>query len=1546
MWCRLLYNAVTLESSSHEQVMFMASDPNISLQPDYPGQDNSDSTQDELCVTDKKGVSITTGNVSGTGIAIGPGAQSNVIFTEEQAYKVSGLPNPYLGLRSFTSAERDIFAGRERIVRTLVDRLSADDGDRLLLIVGASGSGKSSLARAGLLPDLADRLRDAGYTIQTRIIDHPGRMPATLLSHILRDAPDSQSPQFLLLLIDQFEEIFSQTDSSERDAALNLLADEGASSPVPLRIIATMRSDFLPHLITDVRFEPYERRKVVVRAMDEAELQEAIQRPIQVRYPDKRLEPALVKQLAGEAVTDAGYLPLLQVTLEDLWHGGNLRLGAYRGLAKAIQRRADTVYNFRDHDGLRQDTRTPEEQAAVLNLFLDLVRVSLGDEQHDVRWRRLRSELTSVDGQRDWLITDLASARLLRTDREIWQDEEGKREVETVDIVHETLLNNWPTLQVAIDAKRESLRQRERFILALNEWRNNVCSEEYLLAEVRLSEAEKLKQRGDNVFKQEGSLGFYERSLKKCDDERHRRERRQGLVIATLSVLLFIALVTSGLATWRTLEAQDAQHREEQARLRAEGQTLAVQSQLEVGRDPDLALLLSVEAAKKFPSAATEDALRQAIAGAPLTMRGHYGPVFDMAISPDDHFIVTNSGPFLDVLDLKNNQFITRLSNSGINTNGAWFYAVDFSKDGRLLLAAKGGTVFIWRVEDWRRILAVSEHKADITDINTSPDDTKFVTASQDGTARICDIVTGEAVHVLKGHNDRVNRAVFSPDGRQVATASWDHTVKLWDATTGVELRTFEGHTDIVRSLAFSADGSLLVSGGLDQTARVWDVITGKQVSILRGHTSRVTRVLFNERQHQIITASADATIKVWDLESGTERLTLKGHEASVTSLVLVEQDNKLYSSGVDGALRQWDLATGQGELLAQLAPGYVGSIAESSDGTRIVTTATDWSARVWDTANGKLLLTLRSDEASFANAVFSADNQQIMTAGGLDNTIRIWDANNGTQLAKFSPPGTNSLRYALFSPDRKTIAASIGSAVLLINPHTGETLRTLTGSITDTWKLSYSSDGHYLAVTPLSTSINNIEVFDLTSDKVDNSYTLETSGWVRAISFHPTNDSLAAVSVTGEIIIWNLKDRSRKVISTDLSVVDQEVHPDEVGDTRLTAVDFSPDGKLLLTAGLDSIRIWDIETETVVRQLRGHGFAVQDAIFGLKENFVISGDSLGSIKIWRPGQQPELPSIGRNGRSIYQIIRSLDDSILVTVGDEGAYVWDQTTRNQIATLGNSLTTGSLSPDKRFFVGAVNSSAKDSNLLIRLWDMQSHEQVAKQELVSGGSSFAIDFNPDGSRIAVVGEGRTAWILDAKTLSVVLTIDNVNSYYSVAWSNDGQKLLIADLAGPVKVFNTDDGTLEKTYHVPTDIRVAQFSPDASRIAVGFDDGSVELLDASKGTTEWILSGHVGKISSIAFSPDNNLLVSTSMDGTAKLWDVHTGELRSTLKLENIIAAGAVFSADGSRLYIAGMDGIIRQYYVHIDDLILRAKQLVGRELSPEERTRFLGQDVSH
>ena len=789
----------------------MAGDPDTNLQPDYPERD--DSAQEELRVADTKGNSITAGNVMGIGIAIGAGAQASVTITEEQAYKVSGLTNPYLGLRAFTAAERDIFAGRERIVRALVDRLSADNKDRLLFVVGASGSGKSSLARAGLLPDLADRLRSEGYIVQTKIIDHPGRIPATTLTRLFKDAPDVQSPQFLLILIDQFEEIFSHTDPAERDAALSFLADQAASPARPVRIIATMRSDFLSQLIADVRFDSYERRKVIVRAMNEEELQDAILRPIQICYPNKQIELALVKRLASDAALDAAYLPLLQVTLEDLWRGGELRLSVYHGLANAIQRRADAVYTYRDYDGLQQEKRTPEEQTIILGLFLDLVRVSLDDEQHDVRWRRSRSELINNDPYRGRLTTDLVSARLLRTDWEIEQESDLESRIETIDIVHEALLKEWPVLKKEIDNERELLRRRVRFDLALREWRANKQTNVYLLNGIRLSEAQDLSIRGDIVLQDSEAQKFFKRSVELSEIQRQRQQQRTRLALIVLTLTAALSIMATAWAIHQTSETL--------AQLKViNSQRLAFAAQSNQTL-PETGVLLAYEAFALNNTEMTRSTLRNSLDRFPWHIRileDHADTVSDATFSPDGKYILTTSFD---------------------HTARMWDV---FS--GQLLVTFRGHTDAVWYGQ-------------------FNYDGSRILTVSADNTARLWD-EKGRLIGLLTETGENPTSATFSADGRYVLTSSPKGVVRVFAADTAQPVTALQGHTGDIKSVHFSPNGQLILTASADNTARLWDS-SGHLLTILGEHKSPVTDALFNPDGTRILTISD--IVQLWDAQ-------------------------------------------------------------------------------------------------------------------------------------------------------------------------------------------------------------------------------------------------------------------------------------------------------------------------------------------------------------------------------------------------------------------------------------------------------------------------------------------------------------------------------------------------------------------------------------------------------------------------------------------------------------------------------------------------------
>ncbi len=1200
----------------------MPNDPDTNFQPD------------QRAINTQGGDHIHTGNIIGTGIAIGAGSRVDVTITEEQAYTVVGLPNPYLGLRTFTAAERDIFAGRERIVRALVERLSADNGDRLLFIVGASGSGKSSLARAGLLPALADRLAASGYNVQTRIIDHPGRRPASTLSRLLwddRTVPDIPSSQLLLLFIDQFEEIFSQADSDEREQALSLLIDQVTSFTLPVRIIATMRSDFLPHLVADARFEPYEQRKVIVRAMNESEIQEAIQRPIQVRYPDKRLEPALVKRLSQDAAADAAYLPLLQVTLEDLWRGGHLRLGAYHGLANAIQRRADEIYAYRDYDGLQQERRTPEEQAAILSLFLNLVRVSLDDEQRDVRWRRSRSELTQGDPQRERLIADLASARLLRTDREVRHEDGQEWTVETVDIVHEALIAGWPTLKTAIASQRDELQQRVRFRLALTEWKEHREDAQYLLSGVRLAEAQALAQRQDVELNDEDAKAFLERSLMVREAERRRK----------LESTLSVALTTEAIRlSQRRREQNDLPallvHQAFVFNQRSQNYALAeidraLRSVLSLPHfgpvvaapihalcyEPVTNLLVNLlagYAAHYTQSLALAPESR--VSSIPATWWGYSGmgpdPTYvrpeKLVATSTDGSIITElitgtadghanpgvegqvrryvaSHPETTLAELR----LVGWDSASFWRNAAYSPAVALSMDGsrvahHLHYVSSAGTVHVWDLRS-----------TDSTDSADSADSTYI-----------------SPLRLRDAEMRTVSHLTFSLDSRWLA-ASDDQSIRIWDlAHPNRQPMKLSGLSSIGR-IAFNHDASALFSSEMGGT-RVWylrDVTA--TVALLGSHVGAAQQVCFSSNGYVALSSGADDTIQIWrlnDADATAHRIACQryGYRLASRAIEMGEVNYTNYMRNI--------FPIGWVEQAAPVALSHdtrwlAAALIDESDQPALL---------LWDLAQRDATPTClpavvpvplrdpteppRVRAMELAVLAFSSDGQSLLGLD-IDRVLGFWALRRWNRMDLEAAPQTVSEGSDLgalltLSADGSTLASICVERTSTSGVFVTPVESPITGNSVPPWpsakiwnlraaapepQVLYRKTTDALGAIALDPAgcrcaVGSFEgliiVWDLTQQPPRETILSGHSDRVRALAFHPNGEVLASSSDDGTLLLWDVAHPHANPVSL----------PSQ-GEIVSTLA-FSHDGRLLLTGSPSgAVRLWIVDTALLANMIR-----------------------------------------------------------------------------------------------------------------------------------------------------------------------------------------------------------------------------------------------------------------------------------------------------------------------------------------------------------------------
>lgn len=457
------------------------------------------------------GDKITIGSISqSTATAVGTGATVQVTITEETAYNVYGLANPYLGLRAFGYEDRTIYAGREQLAQETIQRLTAPGAQQtILFITGASGSGKSSFAQAALIPLLESHYKDAYQKTVRHAIFRPSRQPLVMLADALQKLRPNQQTEFLgetqfvtyltqtlpnqinLLLIDQFEELFIQSEANQRAPFCDFLTNLPSFADCRTHLLITLRVDYLDELFAIQLLWAIAKEGVELRAMSADDLRNAIQKPLQVNHPQKRFAPELLDRLVQDASVDAALLPLLQVTLAELWKTGKLVLSNYHSLTDAIRQRAELVYTFSDHASADPKTQRPaQDQQEMMRILLDLINVSVdGADRRDARQRRTRQELEQSLAQRPRLIEELVNARLLSAATET----RNGKDVEVIDIIHESLIDNWDRLDDTIDENRQQLQRQKRFTLLLKAWQDNGKQDVYLLlTDMQLAEAQAL----------------------------------------------------------------------------------------------------------------------------------------------------------------------------------------------------------------------------------------------------------------------------------------------------------------------------------------------------------------------------------------------------------------------------------------------------------------------------------------------------------------------------------------------------------------------------------------------------------------------------------------------------------------------------------------------------------------------------------------------------------------------------------------------------------------------------------------------------------------------------------------------------------------------------------------------------------------------------------------------------------------------------------------------------------------------------------------------
>ncbi len=1231
----------------------------------------------------------------------------------------AGNPNPFPGLRPFEPDEDYLFFGRELQIDELLRRLR---GNRFLAIVGSSGSGKSSLVRAGLIPALyGGYMTRAGSSWRVAIL-RPGNAPIGNLARAL-DTPEVlgasgeladinrlilettlrssamglvdcvrqahlPTADNVLVMVDQFEELFrfKQSCSASRDEAVafvKLLLAAVQQNTLPIYVILTMRSDFIGSCISFPGLpEAINGSQYLVPRLRRDELQAAIVGPVAVG--GGRIAPRLVIRLLNEVGDDLDQLPVLQHALMRLWDcwrqqgdgSEPLDLAQYEAigtLKEALSRHAEEAYQELGE----------KEQAIAADLFKALTLQ--GDNALGIRQPAPLATICAI--------TRCAPAEIVRVvdcfrapgRSFLMPPPDVVLEADTIlDISHESLMRCWERLLqwTGQEARSAWLYRRLADRAALYEQ-----AEAGLLRNPELQLALQWRQerqpsaawadRYDPHFEQ--TMAFLEQSQAAWEQEladqalaRQRKQRQTQRLIVVLACAALITLLFGLYALWqRNLAWENQRIAEQQAGLIHDSYLVNAAS---VEPDPLVQALLLAELDDWHdPVGGARVARGVAEQLLPLNvLKGHDQGVTSASFSPDGSQIATASK------DGKVNLWSAdgRGQPRTLDTLQGPLASTAFSPDGRHLLVTplEYGSVQVWPTTPGGNPVNLGD-VARLRGAAFSPDGKRVVVAYNDGLAKIWPADGDGKPVLLQGHDWQVLSAVFSPDGRQVVTASRDGTARLWSAADGKPLAVLRGHDGPVLAAGFSPDGRQVVTASADTTARLWSSDGSGQPIVLRAHTDQVVSAAFSPNGKRLVTASRDGTVRLWSINEPGAAVVLGDNQGSVRQTSFSPDGRWVVVVKADEPVRLWSVNGGQPVVLRGQVP--VLSAAFSPDGTRLITTADDGTARIWPLQASEPVV-LHGHRGAVWGATFSPDGQQVVTASQ-DGTARLWRlAEDSGKAAQVLRGHEQAVWWAEFSPDgRHIVTASFdGTVRLWPTDGDGETV-VWRGHSWPAGRAVFSPDGRWVASSSLDNTVRIWPVSGQGQARVLEGHT----GWVRAAAFSADSRRLASASDDGTVRLWSVDGSAEPIVLSGHG-------------GRVSSVAFSPDGKSVASAAADNtVRVWSAAGHGAAPLiLLGHDGPIGKVVFSPDGTLVGSASADGTARIWRVDGRGTPVVLRSHQSEVTGIAFSPDSRRVVTASRDGtARVWSADGKGKEMVLRGhdaAVTSAAFSPDGSHVVTA------------------------------------------------------------------------------------------------------------------------------------------------------------------------------------------------------------------------------------------------------------------
>ena len=1360
-------------------------------------------------------------------------------------------PNPYKGLSAFEQQDADRFFGREGLIEKLYNKINKlhtaiDNPLRWLSIQGPSGSGKSSVAQAGLLFTLTQHPLPAWLGDMRAIVFTPGAHPLETLARALTqldpriepisvddkadelaDKMANQSERLrrfadhlpdqrpLVILVDQFEEIYTHCKAeaqrtaeqaeTERTAFIDNLMVAAADRNATTSVIITLRSDFLRetqhHLKLNHTLCDTDRMEIVP-VMGRDELDRAIRKPTQLA--GQSLDSAVILELVNQTLKHEGALPLLQFALTQIWEESITKhraadevLNDIGGVGGALSYKAEAIYQ----------QLSPSQQKIAQRAFLKLV--ALGEEDKYLR-RRIPVENLVATGENSEDVYEVLRRFAQPEARLITLSKDEKDRV-IAEVTHEALFEHWNTLKEWLEANKDDLRFRKRLNEATQHWKDQKKPDGLLWRSPDLDELRKFYQRNPS------DMTKVENAFFQTSEKRQRKNRLyKNLAITGLMILTVISLIVSFWADSERENARQAESVAQQERVKAEKQ--AIISKIEAQ---------SIDALAQFQAGAGEiESLLSAMdAGQKLRTFLNENQIQKLQDYPTVRPILT----LQTILNNIREKNLFKVDQVQVNS-------VDFSPDGQMI--ATGG---------------------------------------YDGTVRLFTL-SGQELTKWQAYPQWVEHLEFSPDGRFIITGKSANRNRyhLWElsgestAIQGKQIAEWKNENlyDINLDFSFSYDGKKM-AGILGGSVRLWD-FSGKQITQIKldptvegrqivygnlldnqWHSRGANCIDFSPDSKQLVIGSALGDIQIYNLSEYQKMKQFKAYGKTIESVSFSPSGQYILSRGVDRteqvpgrqetydihATRLWNLS---GQQITELHPDAQGIFLNESfspNGKQIVTVGEDAIVRLWD-LSGKQIDQFKGHLGA-VRAVSFSPNGQLIATGGKDGNIRLWNLPKKPVIQLAGYPAMIGLN---FSQDGKkiSIAGVLDNTIRIYN---------LSGMIAEfkgtpdniaTTITRPTVDGeHFVNVASTGIKERRAALYDLSGNLIselkihmdrDMDFPIINRSSGKYISFRTFS-----ASFDGHIVATIGNDFQTRIWDFSRQQVIELKDTQNAFSSYFRVVRVSLDGKYILTIGAEDsiVRLWNSSGKPLVK-LDGTVQNPKKIVEAVGLGVVLNGQGITQIVKNSPAMKAGIKAddiiVKINGKYI-----SNDDEIYPLLnGEEGTQVTLHIVRGKSGNtqgldfsltrekvkfvFGKTYTDTQFSPNGKY-IATWNQNGDT----VQLWDILGNPitELTKLDRVSD-----VSFSPNRELIAIQGLGNSVQIWDFYG-KLITELKGFQGPSAARFSPDGQRIATLGGDNKVRVWDVLGRKIAQFEYTFSDFLLT-FSPDGKYIAAKKSDNAAITL----------------------------------------------------------------------------------------------------------------------